>query len=335
MSTGRTLSFPVCPLPAARCPLPAARCLLPAALCLLLCPIAHGQDLEELEAQYIRLYEAGKYVEAQRVAESALAAAERLHRDEPIVIATCQFYVGACLAVRGRNREAEPWLKKALATGQRVLGPNDPKVAVVLSELGLVHMEMGRETEAEQAFDRAIKIYRARGVKDEDSREGLPTPLYGLGYLRMIQGQYGKSEPLFKQAIDIVEQNLGKNNRHVGTAFLGLVDLYLLQGRIDDANQAAGALTALWQILVPQAQREAIVQGKYKRLVIIPDGSLSPLPFEILVTGQEPRTQYLLDAGPPVLYAPSATILLNLVSREKVGTTGGREPVLHEKGDTL
>ena len=48
------------------------------------------------------------------------------------------------------------------------------------------------------------------------------------------------------------------------------------------------------------------------RLTIVPDGPLATLPFEALVAqgGDEPR--YLLDVGPPIHYAPSATILLKL-----------------------
>jgi CHAT domain-containing protein/Tfp pilus assembly protein PilF len=87
-------------------------------------------------------------------------------------------------------------------------------------------------------------------------------------------------------------------------------------------------LAALWQVLVPQAEQKTIREGRVKRLVVLPDGPLALLPFEVLVVeaGQEPK--YLLDAGPPILYAPSATVLYNMAERPAAKRATDREPVL-------
>ena len=95
-------------------------------------------------------------------------------------------------------------------------------------------------------------------------------------------------------------------------------------------QEALPALSALWDVLIPPGQREAVETGRFefKRLVVIPDGVLAKLPFETLVVddmGVVPK--YLLDAGPPVLYAPSATILLRLAEHQP-GPAGAMEPVL-------
>ena len=52
-----------------------------------------------------------------------------------------------------------------------------------------------------------------------------------------------------------------------------------------------------------------------KQLVVIPDGPLALLPFETLIVEPGESPKYLLDVGPPILYAPSATVLLNLAAR--------------------
>jgi len=80
-------------------------------------------------------------------------------------------------------------------------------------------------------------------------------------------------------------------------------------------SQAAGRLAALWTLLVPQAERDALTRGDVKELVVIPDGALALLPFETLVVEPGESPKCLLDVGPPVLYAPSATVLLNLAGR--------------------
>lgn len=95
----------------------------------------------------------------------------------------------------------------------------------------------------------------------------------------------------------------------------------------DKATSAADKLAALWTLLVPEHAREGLLKGAFKRLVIIPDGPLAMLPFEALITKPGSAPEYLLDSGPPINYAPSATIVLNL-ARRAADDASGREPVL-------
>jgi tetratricopeptide (TPR) repeat protein/CHAT domain-containing protein len=94
------------------------------------------------------------------------------------------------------------------------------------------------------------------------------------------------------------------------------------------AENLTSRLASLWRVLVPEAERRAILTGKVKWLVIIPDGPLALLPFEALVAEESHEPKYLLDAGPPVLYAPSATVLYNLAERPPGKPAADREPVL-------
>ncbi len=75
-------------------------------------------------------------------------------------------------------------------------------------------------------------------------------------------------------------------------------------------------LHALWQVLVPAAIRAEVMATT--ELVVIPDGPLHYLPFEALVmdTAHTPDgVTYWLDAGPPIRYAASATVLNNVSRR--------------------
>ncbi|MDR3636244.1 MAG: CHAT domain-containing protein [Isosphaeraceae bacterium] len=85
-------------------------------------------------------------------------------------------------------------------------------------------------------------------------------------------------------------------------------------------------LFALWQALIPAAERSALVEGKYQRLVIVPNGPLSRLPFEALVVEPGEAPKYLLDTGPPVAYGPSATVLLNLVEAKTEAAKVAEQP---------
>lgn len=88
------------------------------------------------------------------------------------------------------------------------------------------------------------------------------------------------------------------------------------------------ALARLWEVLIPAKERKALLEGSYASLIVLPDGALSQLPFEALVVSEDHEPRFLMEIGPPVLYAPSATVLVNLQKRSAVGVIEQREPVL-------
>ena len=101
-----------------------------------------------------------------------------------------------------------------------------------------------------------------------------------------------------------------------------------LADSVTGAISQATELAALWRVLVPEPERKAIVDGKYKSLLlIVPDGPLALLPFEALVVAEGKEPKFLLDAGPPIAYGPSATVLYNLAQRSG-SKPSDREPVL-------
>lgn len=90
-------------------------------------------------------------------------------------------------------------------------------------------------------------------------------------------------------------------------------------------EDASSRLAALWQVLIPESERAALMTGKVKLLTILPDGPLALLPFETLVVSKDSEPKYLLDVGPPIAYAPSAAVLLNLARREKTDPAAPRQ----------
>jgi CHAT domain-containing protein/Tfp pilus assembly protein PilF len=95
-----------------------------------------------------------------------------------------------------------------------------------------------------------------------------------------------------------------------------------------DATPPLEALHVLWQTLIPPTIREQLVAAKFQRLIVIPDGPLALLPFETLVVETSPQPKYLLDVGPPTMYAPSATVFINLATTPKDPSRQTQEPLL-------
>lgn len=86
-------------------------------------------------------------------------------------------------------------------------------------------------------------------------------------------------------------------------------------------------LALLWELLVPAATRELLIGGKCQRLYLVPDGRLSSLPFDTLIVERGERPKYLVDVGPATIYAPSATVLVNLANRSSTSEPSA-QPVL-------
>jgi CHAT domain-containing protein len=87
---------------------------------------------------------------------------------------------------------------------------------------------------------------------------------------------------------------------------------------IGTANAALSVtrLHALWELLVPESIRARVRAAT--EVVVVPDAALHQVPFEALVIepGSTPaNTRYWLDVGPPVRYAPSATVLHSIEQR--------------------
>jgi CHAT domain-containing protein len=96
----------------------------------------------------------------------------------------------------------------------------------------------------------------------------------------------------------------------------------------EQERELAPALAALWEVLIPEAEREALVGGRYRRLIVLPDGPLARLPFEVLVVQPGDQPRYLLDVGPVIEYASSATILINLAERNFGSVGQAKERIL-------
>ncbi len=86
--------------------------------------------------------------------------------------------------------------------------------------------------------------------------------------------------------------------------------------------QVVSALHALWMLLIPEPEREALLRGTVKKLIVAPDGPLAWLPLETLVVEASGSPRYLLDLETPILYAPSATVMYNLADRALPARSG-------------
>ncbi len=141
--------------------------------------------------------------------------------------------VGSYLQRRGQYPEAEAFFQRAIAIGEKALGPEHPHLAIYYNNLALLYLDQGRYEEAEPLFQRAIAIgEKALGPEHRH----LAIRYNNLAGLYSDQGRYEEAEPLYQRAIAIGEKALGPEHPDLATRYNNLANLYSDQGRYEEAE---------------------------------------------------------------------------------------------------
>ena len=188
---------------------------------------AQSDELSVLDAQVIKLYQAGKYSDASSVAERALALSEQLYGPSHPNVAVALNDLAELYRAEGRYADAEPITRRALAIRETALGRDDPGVAQSLNLLAELCRAQGRYAEAEPLLKRALAIYES--AFGPDSLDVAPS-LNNLALLYQGEGRYAEAEPLYRRALAIMEKTLGPEHSDVAQALNNLADLYREEG---------------------------------------------------------------------------------------------------------
>jgi CHAT domain-containing protein/Tfp pilus assembly protein PilF len=231
---------------------------------------------EGLGAQSARidaLGSAGKYSEAIPLAEAMLANLEKGSPTRDLAGAMnnlAQLYGDV-----GRDAEAEPLFKRALAIMEKTVGLDSIDIAPELNNLAALYQRQQRYAEAEPLFKRALALSekqlpaghpdigralnnlatnyerqdlhadseplfrRALAIYEKAAGPESPavaTLLSNLGQVVKAEGRYGDAEPLIKRSLAIHEKVQGQNHPDVARSLNNLADLYQRQNRFADAE---------------------------------------------------------------------------------------------------
>ena len=129
--------------------------------------------------------------------------------------------------------EAEPLFQRAIAIGEKDLGPEHPDLATGLNNLAELYRATGRYAEAEPLYQRAIAIGEKTLGPDHPD---LATRLNNLADLYRATGRYAEAEPLYQRAIAIGEKTLGPDHPDLAIWLNNLAGLYRATGRYAEAE---------------------------------------------------------------------------------------------------
>jgi CHAT domain-containing protein/Tfp pilus assembly protein PilF len=196
---------------------------------------ARAQTAEDaaLDAESIRLYQAGKYAQAAKVARQLLALREQTLGPGHAAVGTVLINLAEIDLAQGRPAQAEPLFKRGLAIWEKALGPGHADVAKTLNSLAVLYRDQGRLADAEPLFKRSLAIReKALGSGHPDVGQSVNN----LAVLYQDQGRFADAEPLLKRSLAIREKALGSGHPDVGQSVNNLAALYRAQARFADAE---------------------------------------------------------------------------------------------------
>jgi CHAT domain-containing protein len=132
----------------------------------------------------------------------------------------------------GRYDEAAPFAQRALKLAEALLPPDDPRLADLVTTLGVVDRAAGRLDAAQALFERALAI-REKALGPEDTQTAVA--LNNLGALALARNDAARAQPLLERALRIREKALGPDSPAVATGLTNLASAFDQLGRPHDA----------------------------------------------------------------------------------------------------
>lgn len=176
--------------------------------------------------------QAGRYDDAETVLEEVLEHRSALLKDDSVLIANVHSELGSVYYDQGRTREAAEQFLRTLEVNQRVLGPDDPSLAIDYNNVASMYEEIG-------AFERAEPMMRkALAITPTDHLIELGNYRQNLGRLLMLRDK--PDEALRYIEMDIEGEDLETLRRQRARRLLQLADWNRRFGSVDTARQWLG-----------------------------------------------------------------------------------------------
>lgn len=131
------------------------------------------------------------------------------------------------LGNEGRNLEAAEVSEHMVALIEKMVGPDDPRLALMLEQLGDVYHKLGLYAKAEPHYLRALSI-REKALGPEHL--SVAQSLNDLAELYAAKGDFAAAEPLYRRTLAIEEKGLGPESHNVASVLNNLGELYRARG---------------------------------------------------------------------------------------------------------
>lgn len=195
-------------------------------------PDADDADLALGLRDLAELYERqGRLVEACAAHERIVGILKKRYGPDDRLVVSAM----TDLAVLYRNSawyDKEELLRKhILAVRKQNAGKNRPALAIAMDALGSVYRAQGRYAEAEPLHRRAIEI-----LEETPGHRHTTEVMANLASLCEVQYKMGEAEALYKQALQMRQENLKPDDPRIAAALDNLAVFYSSQGQFERAE---------------------------------------------------------------------------------------------------
>ncbi|MFQ5937011.1 MAG: tetratricopeptide repeat protein [Acidiferrobacterales bacterium] len=121
-------------------------------------------------------------------------------------------------------------------------GPENPRLATALNDLGVFYYAQGKYPEAEPFYKRALAI-QEKLLKP--TNPDVIQSLNNLAALYYVQGRYARAEPFLKRVLALQEDVGGPDHPDVAQALENYAELLKAKGRHDEAKLTAARAKAI------------------------------------------------------------------------------------------
>jgi len=226
------------------------------------------------------------------------------------------------LIEQGKYQEAIPIAERAVEVAKHTLGPDHPKTADALNDLGFIFQKIGNYAKAEPLYQEALQIrQKVLGPEHPDTANSLNN----LASLYWAMGEYVKAEPLLKEALGIRQKVFGSGHPDTAQSLNNLAELYQAMGEYAKAEPLLQEALRIRQKVLGSENPDTAV-------------SLNNLAELYRVMGEYSKAEPLYQEGLRILqkvlgpeHRETATILNNLASLyQDMSEYAKAEPLLQE-----
>jgi serine/threonine protein kinase/Tfp pilus assembly protein PilF len=159
---------------------------------------------------------------------------QRALTDQPEVQARLQVAIADILFGNADLDEATLLAGRALATLERLHGPDAIEITPALSTLGRIHEQKGAYAEAEASHRRTLDIRRLRVP---DNEMAITRTMVNLSIALDMQGKKDEAESLLREVIDTRTRLLGPDDVSLAGPINNLAVIYKSRGRFAEAEK--------------------------------------------------------------------------------------------------
>ena len=226
------------------------------------------------------------------------------------------------LIEQGKYQEAIPIAERAVEVAKHTLGPDHPKTADALNDLGFIFQKIGNYAKAEPLYQEALRIrQKVLGPEHSDTAASLNN----LASLYWAMGEYVKAEPLLKEALRIRQKVFGSGHPDTAQSLNNLAELYQAMGEYAKAEPLLQEALRIRQKVLGSENADTAV-------------SLNNLAELYRVMGEYAKAEPLYQEGLRILqkvlgpeHRETATILNNLAALyQDMNEYAKAEPLLQE-----